>query len=107
LKNATLENKREVFLEYCRICIEEKEKGILREEEVGYKICGCRFLKKELVEIPELYDLITSACDMEIPRESSSGAGISLSDKWDEKSADDYKRKQWEEFLWLYKQAKE
>jgi hypothetical protein len=107
LKNAASENKRGAFLEYCRVCIEEKNKGILREEEVAYKICGCMFLKKGLSDISELDDIIMYACDMEIPRESSFGAGISLSDKWNEKNADDYKRKQWEEFVLLYEQVKE
>jgi hypothetical protein len=60
----------------------------------------------ELTTSPELEAIINHACDMEIPRESSVGSGISIGDKWTEEKASSYKEKQWEKLIELYNQAK-
>ncbi len=105
LKEAHLENRYETFIEYCDECISEKETGNIREEEAAYSICGSISING-LSSIPKIEAVIDCACDMEIPRESSYGAGISINDTWIKEKADEYKQKQWKELLEVIEEAK-
>lgn len=106
LKEATSKNLEKTFLNYCDVHIKKKDQGELREEEVGYNICGCLFLSDELSKIPHIEEIIDHACTMELPRESSIGCGISIGDPWSEELAAKFKDEEWQEFIRLVEKAK-
>jgi hypothetical protein len=105
-KNASLKDKPKVFFDYCNFYIEQKNKKILREEEVAYKICSCTSLH-ELSTFPGLEAIIDHACDIEIPRESSYiKEHTFVNGIWNKEKADKYKEEEFEILLSLIKKAK-
>jgi len=105
IQEVPLKEKPSVFLEYCDECIALKDKGVLREEEVAYKITGCIFMR-ELDQFPEIEKVIEHASIMETPREMSAGAGINIGDKWTQEIADEYKQKEYKELMRMIAGAK-
>lgn len=112
VENATPETVLKTVLEYCDYFIEQKESGILREEEAGYAICG--LIAHDVLSRLEIFSLLPTevdaileyACEMEIGREISKGAGIPTNAVWNTQDADAYKQKQWREFLALIDNGK-
>ena len=98
-------DKVKYFLEFCDSLITEKESGVLREEQVGYEVCDAGLTLQTTLHSP-LERLISHACQMEIPRETSIGCGIELSDTWTQEKADRYKEGEWKEFIVLLEKAK-
>ncbi len=105
LEDAPVQEKPEIFLEYCNECISQKSEGILRAEGVAYKITGCIFIK-ELNDIPEIGTVIDFASEMEIPREAHGGSGLGVSEKWTQEGAAVYKEKQYQELLVLIEKVR-
>lgn len=100
------EEKTDIFLSYCHTCINEKEEGKVSVEQAAYKICDLG-VKADFHENSVIETIINHACELEISRETSVGAGISLNEKWDKKSADEYKEKGWLKFKQLVMKARE
>lgn len=91
--------KEDFFLQYCEKVILEKEKGDLRVEAAARKICA--LVTEDFPDSAK--EIISYACELEIPREMSVGAGINIGDKWDEQEAAAYKEKGWEKLVWIIK----
>ncbi len=106
LEEVPIDEKPKIFLAYCDECIRQKEEGLLRAEGVAYNITGCIFMK-ELSKIPVIERVIDFASIMEIPRETSEGAGIRIGEKWTPELAGTYKEKQYEELLLLIADVRE
>jgi hypothetical protein len=105
IKESNNPEKEKLFLNFCDALIAEKESGVLREEQVGYDVCGVGLSSSTTINSP-LDRLISHACQMEILRETSIGCGISLSDTWTQENADAYKENEWKEFCVLLEDVK-
>lgn len=102
IKNTTGDEQRKLFVRYCLWLIELKEEGKLSEEEAAYKMVGA-IQFDNLTNSPECDAIFDIAGTTEISRTNSYRQPIG---KWDEKTADQIKQKEWGELVKAIESAK-
>lgn len=101
LKEASGDEQRKLYVELCSKLVELKETGEIREEEAAYEMVGSFF--KNLSESPECAAIFDAAADVEIPRETSNTQPMG---RWDEKTANVLKERQWGKLVDALEKAK-
>lgn len=102
IKEATGDEQRNLFVRYCSRLVELKEQGKLSEEEAAYKIVGA-IQFDNLTDSPECDAIFDTAGTTELPRTSSYAQAMG---KWDEKTADQIKQKEWRDLVVAIENAK-
>lgn len=95
LREASGDEQIQLFVEYCIRLIESKEEGVLSEEEVGYQITGA-MLFSTLTKSPVCDAIFDISGTLEMPRITSYAQPMG---KWDERTADQIKQKEWRELV--------
>ncbi len=104
LIQSTASDAQYLFLEYCSSVIDDKNQSDLSVEQSAYKICG--IVVHDFIKDKQLLLIKDRACELEIPREMSVGAGIKIGEKWDTDKANVYKEEGWQELVKLINDAK-
>ena len=100
LEKSSGDEQKKIFISYCKKLIELKEKGEMREEDAAYGMVGAiRF--DSLTSDPQLQVILDAAGDTELAREHSYDPAV----KWDQKTADALKGKQWKGLVQAVKLA--
>ncbi len=102
IKDAQKEEQRRLFVSYCLRLIELKKEKKLTEEQAAYQMVGV-ILLNNLSDYPECDTILNIASTTELPRELSYAQPIG---KWDSKTADEIKQKEWEELIIAIEKAK-
>jgi len=102
IKTATGDEQIKLFIQYCSRLVELKEAGGLSEEEAAYKMVGALQFDT-LANSPICNDILDIAGTVEIPRITSYSQPIG---SWDERTADQIKRKEWRELVVAIENAK-
>ena len=90
------------FINYCQMLVGFKEKGLLIEEQAAYKMINAiRF--DQISNSPICDEILDIASTTEMPRELSYSQPIG---KWDAKTADQIKGKEWKMLVDLINKAK-
>ncbi len=103
IKKAKGDEQRKLFVNFCDGLIGLKEEGLLSEEEVANKIVSAMMEFNDLNNYPECEVIFESAATAELPRDISYAQSMG---KWDKKTADHIKQKEWEELVAAVKYAK-
>lgn len=90
------------FIQYCSCLVELKEAGELSEEEAAYKMMGALHFDT-LANSPVCNDVFDIAGTVELPRITSYAQPIG---SWDERTADQIKRKEWRQLVVAIENAK-
>jgi hypothetical protein len=102
LRGATGNEQTQLFVKYCTRLIELKEEGTLTEEEAAYKMVGA-IQFDNLADSPVCDAIFSIAGTVELPRTTSYAQSIG---KWDERTADQIKQKEWRELVQVVESVK-
>jgi len=94
LEKSSGDVQKKIFILYCKKLIELKDKGEIREEDAAHGMVGAiRF--DVLTSDSQLQAILDVAGDTELAREHAYDPAV----KWDQKTADALKGKQWQRLV--------